>query len=289
AGSGLDGRVTKKDILAFIDAGGATQAAPTVASTPAPVAAASPVALGIPMVPVNPYANDRVEPMSPMRRIISDRMVESKAYSAHVHTCFEIDYTQVNALRRKYKASYAERGAKLTFTTFLAKASISALMKYPVVNAAHDGQNITYRGDINLGIAVAVDWGLLVPVVKKADQVSMLGLASQIADLGERSRAKKLMPDELSGLTFSITNPGVFGSQWGTPIIPQPSVAILGVGTIEKRAKVVTLADGTDAIAPRLSGYLTLGFDHRVIDGAVADQFMVHVKQTLENFDESAM
>ena len=192
-------------------------------------------------------------------------------------------------LRRKYKATYAERGAKLTFTTFLAKAAVSGLMKYPIINSAHDGQNITYRGDINLGIAVAVDWGLLVPVVKNADEASMLGLSRQIADLGERSRSKKLMPDELSGLTFSITNPGIFGSQWGTPIIPQPSVAILGVGTIEKRAKVVTLPDGSDSIGIRMCGYLTLGFDHRVIDGAVADQFMVHVKQTLENFDESAM
>jgi 2-oxoglutarate dehydrogenase E2 component (dihydrolipoamide succinyltransferase) len=227
--------------------------------------------------------------MTAMRRIISDRMIESKAYSAHVHTCFEVDYTRVNVLRKKYKATYAERGVKLTVTTVLAKAAVSALVKYPIVNSAHDGQNVTYRGDINLGIAVAVDWGLLVPVVKNADQASMVGLAGQIADLGLRSRTKKLMPDELSGLTFSITNPGIFGSQWGTPIIPQPSVAILGVGTIEKRAKVITHADGSDAIGIRLCGYLTLGFDHRVIDGAVADQFMVHIKETLENFDESAM
>jgi 2-oxoglutarate dehydrogenase E2 component (dihydrolipoamide succinyltransferase) len=284
-GSGLDGRVTKKDILAFIESGAAKQQA-----APAPVASASgPVALGIPMVPVIARPRDSVEAMTPMRKIISDRMVESKSYSAHVHTCFEVDYTRVNMLRRKHKAAYAERGAKLTFTTFLAKAAVSGLMKYPVVNSAHDGQNITYRGDVNLGIAVAVDWGLLVPVVKNADESSMVGLARQIADLGERSRTKKLMPDELSGLTFSITNPGVFGSQWGTPIIPQLSVAILGVGTIEKRAKVFTLPDGTDSIGIRMSGYLTLGFDHRVIDGAVADQFMVHVKETLENFDESAM
>jgi 2-oxoglutarate dehydrogenase E2 component (dihydrolipoamide succinyltransferase) len=157
------------------------------------------------------------------------------------------------------------------------------------VNASHDGENIIYRGDINLGIAVAVDWGLLVPVVHNADELSMLGLSKKIADLGERSRNKKLKPDELSGLTFSITNPGVFGSQWGTPIIPQPSVAILGVGTIEKRVKVVTLPDGTDTFAVKLCGYLTLGFDHRVIDGAVADQFMTHLKNTLESFDESAL
>ena len=227
--------------------------------------------------------------MSKMRRTISDRMVESKQYSAHVHTCFEIDYTQVDRLRRKYKAQYAERGAKLTFTTFLAYASVRALRAFPIVNSSHDGENVIYHDAINLGIAVALDWGLLVPVVKDADERSLIGLSKQIADLGERARGKKLVPDEVAGLTFSITNPGIFGSQWGTPIIPQPSVAILGVGTIEKRVKVHTLPDGTDSFVARLSGYLTLGFDHRVIDGAVADQFMGHLKNTLENFDESVL
>ena len=153
----------------------------------------------------------------------------------------------------------------------------------------HDGENIIYHGDINLGIAVAVDWGLLVPVVHNADDLSMVGLSKKIADLGNRSRGKKLKPDEVQGLTFSITNPGIFGSQWGTPIIPQPSVAIMGVGTIEKRVKVLTLPDGSDTFTVKLCGYLTLGFDHRVIDGAVADQFMSHVKNTLETFDESAL
>jgi 2-oxoglutarate dehydrogenase E2 component (dihydrolipoamide succinyltransferase) len=224
-----------------------------------------------------------------MRQVISDRMVESKAYSAHVHTCFEVDYGKVNGLRKKYKQQYADRGGRLTFTTFLAKATVSALQKFPIVNSAHDGENVVYRGDINLGIAVALDWGLIVPVVKSADQVSLLGLSQQIADLGQRARTKKLKPDEVSGLTFSITNPGVFGSQWGTPIIPQPTVAILGVGTIEKRVKVITLPDGTDTFGVKLSGYLTLGFDHRVIDGAVADAFMGHLKSVLENFDETAM
>lgn len=297
AGTGLDGRVTKKDILAFIASGGAAQAAaPQVAAPSAPAAtapsapaAAGSVALGIPKVAVNVGPNDSVEPMSRMRQVISDRMVESKAYSAHVHTCFEVDYGKVNALRKKYKQQYADRGGRLTFTTFLAKAAVNALRKFPIVNSAHDGENVVYRGDINLGIAVALDWGLIVPVVKNADQVSLLGLSQQIADLGERARSKKLKPDEVSGVTFSITNPGVFGSQWGTPIIPQPTVAILGVGTIEKRVKVVTLPDGTDTFGVKLSGYLTLGFDHRVIDGAVADAFMGHLKTVLENFDETAM
>ena len=166
---------------------------------------------------------------------------------------------------------------------------MSALQKHPIINSAHDGQNVTYRGDINLGIAVALDGGLLVPVIKQADEASMVGLSKKIADLGSRARTKKLMPDEVDGLTFSITNPGIFGSLWGTPIIPQPSVAILGVGAIEKRAKVVTLPDGTDTIAIKPCGYMTLGFDHRVIDGAVADQFMSDVKAALELFDESAM
>jgi len=283
AGTGLDGRVTKKDILAFIEAGGA-QAASAPAATGGPA-----VQVGVPMVSVKPRAGDRVEPMSKMRRVISDRMIESKHYSAHVHSCFEVDYTRVDALRRKYKSIYAERGGRLTFTTFLSRATVSALQKFPIINSAHDGQNVVYRNDINLGIAVALDWGLIVPVVKQADDLSMLALSKQVADLGNRARNRKLMPDEVSGLTFSITNPGIFGSQWGTPIIPQPTVAILGVGTIEKRAKVITLPDGTDTIGIKTCGYITLGFDHRVIDGAVADQFMSEIKRTLENFDESAM
>jgi 2-oxoglutarate dehydrogenase E2 component (dihydrolipoamide succinyltransferase) len=309
AGTGLDGRVTKRDIEAYISSGAAQRdaqaahsavaapapaAQPSAASAPAtrksaPAASSGAVPLGIPMVPVRMRDADSMEPMTKMRRVISDRMVESKQYSAHVHTCFEVDYGSVNNLRKSYKRDYQSRGAKLTFTTFLAHATVKALRAFPIVNASHDGENIIYRGDINLGIAVAVDWGLLVPVVHNADELSMLGLSKKIADLGERSRNKKLKPDELSGLTFSITNPGVFGSQWGTPIIPQPSVAILGVGTIEKRVKVVTLPDGTDTFAVKLCGYLTLGFDHRVIDGAVADQFMTHLKNTLESFDESAL
>jgi 2-oxoglutarate dehydrogenase E2 component (dihydrolipoamide succinyltransferase) len=287
-GSGLDGRVTKKDILAYVESG-AHKAAPAAAASAPAAAPVGRVELGIPKKPVNPWEGDRVEPMAPMRRIISDRMIESKAYSAHVHTCFEVDYTRVDALRRRFKGQYAERGGKLTFTTFIAKATVDALRQMPIVNSAHDGENVVYRRPINLGIAVALDWGLLVPVVRDADDKSMLGLSKAIIDLGERARSKKLMPHEVDGLTFSITNPGIFGSQWGTPIIPQPSVAILGVGTIEKRVKVITLPDGTDTMQIRTCGYMTLGFDHRIIDGAVADQFMGLIKSGLENFDESAM
>ena len=304
AGTGLDGRVTKRDIEAYIASGAAQRdaAAPVQAVAPsvsqpvsasakpaAKVSASTAVPLGIPKVPVRMRDADTMEPMSKMRQVISDRMVESKQYSAHVHTCFEIDYGQVDKLRKRHKQAYLDRGAKLTFTTFLAAATVKALRAFPIVNASHDGENIIYRGDINLGIAVALDWGLLVPVIHSADDLSMLGLSKKIADLGSRARSKKLKPDEVAGLTFSITNPGIFGSQWGTPIIPQPSVAILGVGTIEKRVKVVTLPDGSDTFAVKLCGYLTLGFDHRVIDGAVADQFMTHLKNTLESFDESAL
>ena len=284
AGTGLDGRVTKKDILAFIEAGGAAAAAHACGGRAFYDHGAS----------WHPNESRIARRQRPYRAdvedaaVISDRMIESKQYSAHVHTCFEVDYTHVDQLRRKHKNAYAERGGRLTFTTFLSKAVVSALQKHPIVNAAHDGQNVVYRGDINLGIAVALDWGLIVPVVKNADDLSLLGLSKQVADLGARARNKKLQPDEVSGLTFSITNPGIFGSQWGTPIIPQPSVAILGVGTIEKRAKVITV-NGQDSLAIRTCGYITLGFDHRVIDGSVADAFMVDVKNTLENFDESAM
>ncbi len=278
AGSGLDGRVTKKDILAFIDSGGTRAAAPT-----------GRVDLGVPMIPVKLRPGDKSAPMTGMRKAVSDNMILSKQYSAHVHTCFEFDYTRVDGLRRKHKTAFADRGGRLTFTVFLAKATIEALKAFPIVNAAHDGQNVVYRGGIGLGIAVALDRGLLVPVIPSADDLSMLGLSKRIVDLSTRARSKKLMPQDLDGLTFSITNPGVFGSQWGTPVIPQPTTAILGVGTIEKRVKVRTQADGSDAMVIRTSGYVTLGFDHRTIDGAVADAFMGHLKNTIENFDESAM
>ncbi len=284
-GTGLDGRVTKKDILAFIESGAHKQAPAAAASVSLP----GKVELGIPMTPVRVRPADTIEAMSGMRRAISDNMILSKHYSAHVHTCYEIDFTRVDGLRRKFKRQYVERGGKLSFTVFIAKACIDALKAFPIVNASHDGANVIYRGNINLGIAVAVDKGLLVPVIPDADDLSMLGLSKKINDVATRARTKKLMPQELDGVTFSITNPGIFGSQWGTPIIPQPSTAILGAGTIEKRVKVRTDADGTDAMVIRTCGYLTLGYDHRTIDGAVAEQWLGHFKNTLENFSEAAM
>ncbi len=293
-GTGIDGRVTKKDILAYVEAGGA-EASPASQSPPrAPAAVSSTTApgavqLGIPKIAVKVRAADTVEKMTGIRKATSDNMILSKHYSAHVHTCFEVDYTTVDRLRRRHKEAYAQRGAKLTFTAFLAKAVVDGLCAFPIVNASHDGDNVVYRGNINLGIAVALERGLLVPVIADADNLSMLGLAKKINDLGERARAKKLMPQELDGLSFSITNPGIFGSQWGTPVIPQPSTAILGVGMIEKRVKVHTLPDGADTMVIRTCGYITLGFDHRTIDGSVADAFMGHVKKTLETFAESAM
>ena len=202
---------------------------------------------------------------------------------------FEVDFTRVAELRKQHRAAYAERGASLTFLAFIAKACAENLRQHPVVNAAVSGDNIIYRRDVNIGIAVALDWGLIVPVVKHADELSLIGLARAINDLGERARTKKLLPDEVQRGTFTITNPGVFGSFAGAPIINQPQVAILGVGAIEKRPKVVTAADGTDSIAIRTMGMLTMSYDHRVVDGADADKFLADVKQLLQEFPEGAV
>jgi len=206
--------------------------------------------------------------------------------SAHVTSFFEVDFSKIAGLRRQHKASYAERGVNLTYLAFIAKACAEQLRQHPVVNAAVSGDNIIYRGDVNIGIAVALDWGLIVPVVKHADELSLLGLARTINDLGERARTKKLTPDEIQRGTFTITNPGVFGSFAGAPIINQPQVAILGVGAIEKRPKVVTLPDGTDTIAIRTLGMLSMSYDHRVVDGADADRFLADVKARLQDFPE---
>jgi len=213
----------------------------------------------------------------------------SRRVSAHVTSFFEIDYTRVSQLRGKHKAAYAERGVNLTFLAFIAKACAENLRKHPIVNAAVSGENIIYRQDINIGIAVALDWGLIVPVVKHADELSLIGFARAINDLGERARAKKLSPDDIQRGTFTITNPGVFGSWAGAPIINQPQVAILGVGAIEKRPKVVTAPDGTDSIAIRMLGMLSMSYDHRVVDGADADRFLADVKKTLQEFPEGAV
>ena len=280
-GSGFAGRVTKQDILGFIERGAPVPTAPG-SRLPAPT---GPVEHAV----VEPWPGDRVEPFSKIRKITADHMILSRRTSAHVTSFFEIDYSRVAELRRKHKAAYAERGVNLTYLAFIAKTAAENLRKHPVVNAAVSGDNIIYRRDVNIGIAVALDWGLIVPVVKRADELSLAGLARTINDLGERARSKKLSPDEIQRGTFTITNPGVFGSFAGAPIINQPQVAILGVGAIEKRPKVVALPDGTDTIAIRTMGMLSMSYDHRVVDGADADRFLADVKRALEDFPEGAI
>ena len=224
-----------------------------------------------------------------VRKITADHMIQSRRTSAHVTSFFEVDYSRVAELRAKHKASYAERGANLTYLAFIAKACAEQLRAHAVVNAAVSGDTIIYRRDINIGIAVALEWGLIVPVIKHADELSLMGLTRAINDLGERARTKKLSPDEIQRGTFTITNPGVFGSYAGAPIINQPQVAILGVGTIEKRPKVITLPDRTDTIAIRVMGMISMSYDHRVVDGADADRFLADVKKTLQEFPEGAV
>ncbi len=281
-GTGIAGRVTKQDILGFIESGAARAPAAPVPRPSSPVPGLPPVA----HPSVEPWPGDRVEPFSKIRKITADHMIMSRRVSAHVTSFFEVDYSKVAGLRRQHKASYAERGVNLTYLAFIAKACAEQLRQHPVVNAAVSGDTIIYRADVNIGIAVALDWGLIVPVVKHADELSLLGLGRAINDLGERARTKKLTPDEIQRGTFTITNPGVFGSFAGAPIINQPQVAILGVGAIEKRPKVVTLPDGTDTIAIRTLGMLSMSYDHRVVDGADADRFLADVKARLQDFPE---
>jgi len=296
-GSGIAGRVTKQDILGFIESGAAAAPVappptPPVPRPPSPVPAVSPVPSSSPDRPpadVAAWPGDRVEPFSKIRKITAEHMVLSRRISAHVTSFFEVDYTHIAELRGKHKASYAERGASLTYLAFIAKACADMLKRHPVVNAAVSGETIIYRRDINIGIAVALDWGLIVPVLKHADELSLIGLARAIKDLGERARTKKLSPDEVQRGTFTITNPGVFGSFAGAPIINQPQVAILGVGGIEKRPRVVTLPDGTDTIAVRTMGILSMSYDHRVVDGADADRFLADVKTLLQEFPEGSV
>jgi len=221
-----------------------------------------------------------VQPLSVMRKKIAEHMVLSRRTSAHVHSVFHVNFSALEKIRQQKKTEYERLGAKLTYMAFIAKAVIDALRRHPIVNASLDGDNIVYKNDINLGVAVALESGLIMPVIKNADEKNLLGLSRAIADVADRARAKQLKPDEVHGGTFTVTNPGQFGAQFGMPIINQPQVAILGIGTIEKRPVVVD-----DAIAIRTMAYLTLGYDHRLIDGAVADQFMSDVKNQLENFD----
>jgi 2-oxoglutarate dehydrogenase E2 component (dihydrolipoamide succinyltransferase) len=281
-GTGLAGRVTKNDILDFLQQPKAAPAA--AAQAPQPAAAPAPAPQARAPRPTPQFAegeNVRLEPLTVMRKKIAHHMIQSKQTSAHVHTVFEIDFTAVEKLRKQYKDSYAERGVKLTYMPFIVQAVITGLREFPILNASMDENNVVYHRELNIGIAVALDWGLIVPVLKHADELNVLGASRAINDLGERARSKKLMPEDVQGGTFTITNPGVFGGLFGLPIINQPQVAILGVGGIKKRPVVVETKDG-DFIAIRSMCYFSLGFDHRLIDGAVADQFMARVKEIIE-------
>jgi 2-oxoglutarate dehydrogenase E2 component (dihydrolipoamide succinyltransferase) len=286
-GSGHAGRVTKTDILGLIETGGPVDRGTGAAAAAVP-ARPSVRPEVTPAPGADPWPGDRVEPWSRIRKLTAEHMIMSRRVSAHVQTLFEIDYTRVSQIRARRKQEFAERGVNLTYLAFIAKAVAENLRKHPGLNAAVSADATIFRREINLGVAVALDWGLIVPVVKQADELSLMGLARAISDLGERARTKKLNPDEVQRGTFTITNPGVFGSYAGLPIINQPQVAILGVGTIEKRPAVVTLPDGTDAVAPRLQGMLTMSFDHRVVDGSDADRFLADVKKGLESFPEDA-
>jgi len=296
SGSGYAGRVTKKDIVEYIEqapAAGAPASVPAPAAPPVPARTAPtpPVAApqGVTHPTVEPWPGDRVEPMSKIRRLTADHMVMSRRTSAHVTSFFEVDFTRVAQLRAQHKADYQARGVKLTFLGFIAKTVADLLPQHPVVNASVSGDQIIYRKQVNLGIAVALDWGLIVPVIRHADELSLFGISKTMADLADRARTKRLSPDEVQNGTFTITNPGVFGSYTGAPIINQPQVAILGVGAIEKRPKVVTLPDGEDVIAVRTVGMISMSYDHRIVDGADGDRFLAAVKERLEGFPEGAL
>jgi len=287
SGTGLGGRITKQDIMAFVERQGSQPArvgtdafarpaerseAPTAPPAPRPAAAAFP--------------GDLV-PMTNMRKIIAQRMIESRRTSAHVHCMYEVDFTRIVNLRAKHKNGFEQRhGVRLTFMPFFVRAAIIAVQQWPIINASLEGDNIRYHRNINVGIAVALDWGLIVPVLKNAGDLNFLGLQRGITDLGERARNKKLKPEDVEGSTFTVTNPGQFGAVFGLPIINQPNSAIMGVGGITKQPLVVTDKEGNDSIAIRSVVHLTLGYDHRLIDGAVADQFMALVKKALENWNE---
>ncbi len=273
-GTGISGRVTKTDIMAFLEKGPSVQEAPAQAPVTVPARFFH-----------TPTPGQKFEPFSPMREKIAEHMVMSQAISAHVCTFFEVDMTRVARLRSKHRAAYESKGVKLTFTPFVMKAAIDALLEFPILNSSIVDKKVYYHPNVNLGLAVALDWGLIVPVVHKAEEKSLLGLTRSLADLAERARIKKLAPEEVAGGTFTITNPGIYGSLIGTPVINQPQVAILGMGAVTKRAVVTE----EDAIAIRHMVYMALSFDHRIIDGATADKFMSRVKATLQEFPESAM
>ena len=282
-GTGQGGRITKEDIQKFIEGGGAkAAAAPSAPPASKPAAPA-------PSAPPAPLPGE-VVPMTQMRKIIAQRMVESKHTSAHVHTVYEIDMTRVMNLREKVKKQFEQKnGVKLTPTTFFARAAVKGIRDFPIINSSVEGDNIRYHRNINIGIAVALDWGLIVPVIKNAEEKNIVGLQRAITDLGDRARGKKLKPDDVAGGTFTITNPGQFGQMFGLPIISQPQVAIMGIGSIKKMPVVLTDENGTDSIAIRQICHISLGYDHRIIDGAVADQFLRSVAKFLEGWNEELL
>jgi 2-oxoglutarate dehydrogenase E2 component (dihydrolipoamide succinyltransferase) len=304
-GTGRAGRVTKDDILRYVE---------EKASAPAAVPSAQPAAAPAQQPPKRPAAprqdgegfgwdefytrvehpavtagpNDRVEPMSRITQIIAQNMVLSRRISPHVHSYFEVDYSRIDQVRAKSKRAWAEAGAKVTYTHFIAKAVAQALREHPKLNATISGTDVIYRADVNLGIAVAIENGLIVPVVRGADGLSLVGLARSINDLATRARNRQLKPEEIQGGTFTITNPGIFGTTIGFPIISQPQVAIMGVGGVEMRAAVVTDEYGNHAIVPRKRGFISLGYDHRLVNGSDGDQFLARVKQIMESASESS-
>ena len=288
-GSGISGRVTKNDILSFIETGAALRPQDLlvkgVSSQQSAVSSQQQEKIAI-FTPPQKVATmeDRVEKMSVMRKKIAEHMTFSKQTSAHVTSVYEIDMTNVAKFRTAHQADFQSKfGTKLSFMPFIFQAVTAAIREHRIVNSQLDGDNIIYKGDINLGMAVALDWGLIVPVIKNADTLSLSQLATTANDLADRARTKRLKPDEVQSGTFTITNPGVFGGLFGTPIINQPQVAILCVGTIEKRAKVLTSPDGDDYIAIRQMAYFALTYDHRIVDGADAEKFLAYLKEYLEN------
>lgn len=281
-GTGSAGRITKDDVLGYIE----KSATPSAQAAAAPAVAAK-AASAAPAAPVSSAIAGELVPMSKMRSIIARRMVESKHTNAHVHTVFKVDMTRVVRIREKEKAKYEQRnGVKLTFMPFIARAVAQALRKMPIMNASVEGDAIRYHANVNLGIAVSLDWGLIVPVIKQVEERNFLGVARGIVDVAERARSKKLKPDEVGTSTFTLTNSGIFGEQFGTPVINMPESAILGIGGLFKEPAVVTDDLGTDSIAIRSVIHLTLGFDHRIIDGSDAGKFMSEVKKYLENWNE---
>jgi pyruvate dehydrogenase E2 component (dihydrolipoamide acetyltransferase) len=282
SGTGLGGRITKQDIMAFVERPSSAPAAPSPAAQPPAATASRPAAPPAPAA----YPGDLV-PLTNMRKIIAQRMIESRRTSAHVHCMYEVDFTRIVTLRAKQKNGFEQRhGVRLTFMPFFVRAAIIAVQQFPIINASMEADNIRYHRQINVGIAVALDWGLIVPVLKNAGDLNFLGLQRGITDLGERARNKKLKPEDVEGSTFTVTNPGQFGAVFGLPIINQPNSAIMGVGGITKQPLVITDKEGNDSIAIRSVVHLTLGYDHRLIDGAVADQFMALVKKSLETWGE---